>query len=207
MSEFGQNISGFFGGGGSGGGGGTVTSVGLSAPSAFTVTSSPVTGSGTLTFIGAGTVNDYIRGNGSLAAFPTIPTVTNANGTYSGSIGFTAGTAPSGATSHFYSYTQVGNTVNILLSLVYAVQGATVTAVTASLPSSFPQPVLPTGVSGALAMVAPASGQVSGTFTIGINQTRPLIRRNAADNGFEFYWQQTGGSYRYFIFTGTYFTA
>jgi len=36
--------------------GGTVTSVGLSMPSAFTVTSSPITGSGTLTVTGAGTV-------------------------------------------------------------------------------------------------------------------------------------------------------
>ena len=35
---------------------GTVTSVGLSMPSAFTVTNSPVTSSGTLTVTGAGTI-------------------------------------------------------------------------------------------------------------------------------------------------------
>ena len=59
----------------SGGGGGTVSSVGLSMPSAFTVTNSPVTGSGVLTVTGAGTTSDYIRGDGSLAAFPTgLPT-------------------------------------------------------------------------------------------------------------------------------------
>ena len=40
--------------------GGTVTSVGLSAPSAFTVSNSPVTGAGNLTFIGAGTTLQYI---------------------------------------------------------------------------------------------------------------------------------------------------
>lgn len=48
-----------------------VTSVGLSMPSAFTVTNSPVTGSGTLTVTGAGLASQYIRGDGALADFPT----------------------------------------------------------------------------------------------------------------------------------------
>jgi hypothetical protein len=55
---------------------GTVTSVGLSMPSAFTVSSSPVTGSGTIAVTGSGTISQYVRGDGTLATFPTIPTVT-----------------------------------------------------------------------------------------------------------------------------------
>ena len=51
--------------------GGTVTSVGLTMPSAFTVTNSPVTTSGTLTVTGAGVVSQYVRGDGSLANFPS----------------------------------------------------------------------------------------------------------------------------------------
>ena len=50
---------------------GTVTSVGLSMPSAFTVSSSPVTGSGTIAVAGAGVASQYIRGDGTLANFPT----------------------------------------------------------------------------------------------------------------------------------------
>jgi hypothetical protein len=50
--------------------GGSVTSVGLSMPSAFTVTNSPVTSTGTLTVTGAGTTDQYIRGDGSLATLP-----------------------------------------------------------------------------------------------------------------------------------------
>ena len=46
------------------GGGAGVTSVGLSMPSAFTVTNSPVTSTGTLTVTGAGTTSQYIRGDG-----------------------------------------------------------------------------------------------------------------------------------------------
>ena len=56
------------------GGVGTVTSVGLSMPSAFTVTNSPVITSGTLTVTGAGTTAQYIRGDGTLATFPSVVT-------------------------------------------------------------------------------------------------------------------------------------
>lgn len=50
---------------------GTVTSVGLSMPSAFTVGSSPVTGTGTLTVTGAGTTSQLIDGTGALQSIPT----------------------------------------------------------------------------------------------------------------------------------------
>jgi hypothetical protein len=55
----------------SGGGGGTVTSVGLTMPSAFTVTNSPITSSGDIAVTGAGAVSQYVRGDGTLANFPT----------------------------------------------------------------------------------------------------------------------------------------
>jgi len=48
-----------------------VTSVGLSMPSAFSVTNSPITGTGNISVTGAGTTAQYIRGDGSLADFPT----------------------------------------------------------------------------------------------------------------------------------------
>ena len=50
---------------------GTVTSVGLSMPSAFSVSNSPVTSSGTLTVVGAGLASQYVRGDGTLADFPS----------------------------------------------------------------------------------------------------------------------------------------
>jgi len=45
---------------------GTVTEVGLAAPAAFTVTGSPVVGSGTLTFAGAGNSSQVVLGDGNL---------------------------------------------------------------------------------------------------------------------------------------------
>ena len=49
----------------------SVTSVGLTMPSAFSVANSPITSSGTLAVTGAGVVSQYVRGDGSLANFPT----------------------------------------------------------------------------------------------------------------------------------------
>ena len=51
---------------------GTVTSVGVSMPSAFTVTNSPITTSGTIQITGAGTTAQYVRGDGTLATFPSL---------------------------------------------------------------------------------------------------------------------------------------
>ena len=50
---------------------GTVTSVGLTMPSAFSVTNSPITSSGDIAVTGAGVVSQYVRGDGTLANFPS----------------------------------------------------------------------------------------------------------------------------------------
>jgi hypothetical protein len=51
---------------------GTVTSVALTVPSAFSVSGSPITSSGTLAITGAGTTAQYIRGDGTLATLPSV---------------------------------------------------------------------------------------------------------------------------------------
>ena len=57
-------------------GGGTVTSVGITETgNALTITNSPITSSGNINIAGAGTTSQYIRGDLSLATFPSIPTV------------------------------------------------------------------------------------------------------------------------------------
>ena len=54
------------------GGSGTVTSVALSGSSAFAITGSPITTSGTITISGTGTTSQYMDGTGSLQSFPSI---------------------------------------------------------------------------------------------------------------------------------------
>jgi hypothetical protein len=48
-----------------------VTSVGMTVPSAFSVTPSTITTSGTFAITGAGSASQYVRGDGTLANFPT----------------------------------------------------------------------------------------------------------------------------------------
>ena len=70
---------------GGGGGGGTVTSVALTAPTAFNVSGSPITTSGTIAISGAGTASQYIKGDGTLGTTPTsLPPSGTAGGDLSG---------------------------------------------------------------------------------------------------------------------------
>ena len=48
----------------------SLNSVGLTMPSAFAVANSPLTSNGTIAVTGAGTVAQYVRGDGTLADFP-----------------------------------------------------------------------------------------------------------------------------------------
>ena len=52
--------------------GGALNSVGLTMPSAFNVANSPLTSNGSLDVTGAGTIAQYIRGDGSLENFPSL---------------------------------------------------------------------------------------------------------------------------------------
>jgi len=51
--------------------GGTVTSVGLAVPSAYSVSGTPITSSGTLSIVATGVSTQYVRGDGALANFPS----------------------------------------------------------------------------------------------------------------------------------------
>lgn len=62
--------------GGGGGGSGTVTSIGITVPSGFSVTPASITVSGTFAITGAGNASQYIDGTGALQTFPTVPSFT-----------------------------------------------------------------------------------------------------------------------------------
>jgi hypothetical protein len=72
-----------------------LTSVGLSMPSAFTVSNSPLTSNGTIGVTGAGTTSQYIDGTGALRTFPGltgyVPYVGATQNVNLGEFGITAG--------------------------------------------------------------------------------------------------------------------
>jgi hypothetical protein len=52
--------------------GGGLNSVGITMPSAFAVANSPLTSNGTIEITGAGTIAQYVRGDGTLETFPSL---------------------------------------------------------------------------------------------------------------------------------------
>jgi len=96
-----------------GGGSGTVTSVGLAAPSAFSVSGSPVTSTGTLTLAGAGSATDYIKGDGTLGVFGS-SAISAVSGTYLALAGGTLTGPLSGTSATFSGNVGVGGSITTI---------------------------------------------------------------------------------------------
>ncbi len=89
-------------------GGGSVTSVALTETgNALTITGSPITGAGTINIAGAGTTSQYIRGDLTLATFPSIPTVNDAT------ISISAGNGLSGTSASFTTNQSSNETITL----------------------------------------------------------------------------------------------
>lgn len=147
-----------------------VTSIGLAMPSAFTVSGSPVTSSGTITISGSGTTAQYIRGDGSLATFPAIPVLgateglslsgTNVvlGGTYSSAITLTNTT---GVSFNITSPTNFGGTFSVSNTGVFSGIAVLGTA-------SGNTGIGVRGIGGAGTSSIGVEGQVTGTNSIGV---------------------------------------
>ena len=93
-----------------------LTSVGMVVPSGFTVSPASLTSSGTFTIAGAGTTAQYLRGDGTLATFPSltvyVPYTGASANVYLGTNNIYANAFYNGFTSVTASGTQVVLTVN-----------------------------------------------------------------------------------------------
>ena len=128
-----------------------------------------------------------LANNTSATANVTAQQFRDTSGVYNGTITWTGTTAPSGATNHSYRLTQVGKCVTLHIALVYASNGAALTAVTLTLPSGAPTPVQPTGLTGASSNMYPVNGQLASSANNSILSaaSRGFLRNNAAGNGFD----------------------
>lgn len=128
------------------------------------------------------------------------------SGTYTGTITFTATTAPSGTTNHSYRWTRIGNLVNLNITLVYSVAGGTVSQVILTLPSDAPTPAKPAGLTSASNTTYPVLYQYSGNISSqpGNAGQRAVMRTNAANNGSEIVSINTGTTITVFYYTVQY---
>jgi hypothetical protein len=129
----------------------------------------------------------FIANGTSAAANGTATYFEDTSGTYTGTITWTAGTQPSGATNHSYRWTRIGKMVNLTISLVYATNALTATQVIVTLPSDAPTPLQPAGLASASngLYAALVATQQNATAAPLANTGRALLRNNAANNGFE----------------------
>jgi hypothetical protein len=127
---------------------------------------------------------------------------------YSGTITWTGTTAPSGVESHTFNWQQIGNVVQLNLNLHYATVGNGLTAVVISLPSDLPNPVKPTGFTGASERLYIGSGRLSTSDTGNLSTAGEcFLRANAADNGFEILISQASSNAKNAQITIEYFTS
>jgi hypothetical protein len=127
---------------------------------------------------------------------------------YSGTITWTGTTAPSGAESHSFNWQQIGNLVQLNLNLHYATGGSGLTAVVISLPSDLPNPIKPTGFTGASERLYIGSGRLSTSDTGNLSTAGEcFLRTNSADNGFEILISQASSNAKNAQITIEYFTS
>jgi nitrogen fixation protein len=170
-------------------------------------------GSGDLVISGGGSTPQsaftILANNTNASAVPTEQVFENiTNATYDGAIPtWTGTTAPSGATQHTYSLSQVGNMVTLIINLSYATAGSNLTAVTFDLPSTAPTPALPSSVTTALDVINYGSGMIAVAKTIPA-ATAPfcaLRLKSTSPNVCEVVINRAAAAYRYAYATIQYF--
>jgi len=150
-----------------------------------------------------------LANNTNASAVPTEQVFENiTNATYDGATPtWTGTTAPSGATQHTYSLSQVGNMVTLIINLSYATAGSNLTAVTFDLPSTAPTPALPSSVTTALDVINYGNGMIAVAKTIPA-ATAPfcaLRLKSTSPNVCEVVINRAAASYRYAYATIQYF--
>jgi hypothetical protein len=127
---------------------------------------------------------------------------------YSSSITWTGTTAPSGTTNHNYDWQRIGNIVFYSISLVYATQGTSLTAVQMAMPSDMPNPIKLDGLSSASNVLYEAVGKIGASESnVSTGAVEAVLRANSGNTGFEFYIASVAVNAKVVRISGHYFTA
>jgi hypothetical protein len=146
--------------------------------------------------------------NTNAAANPTAVYYKDTAGTYTEIPTWTPAGGPTGTTNHSYRWTRIGNQVTLSVSLSYGTSAPSLTQVVLPLPTGAPTPVKPAGLTSALNGVYAATFvcQQTAIGTALGNQSRAMLRNNAANTGFEIVAGFTGSTIINAFFSVTYTT-
>ena len=127
-----------------------------------------------------------LANNTNASAIPTAQVYKDiAEQTYSLSPTFTV-TAPTTIVANTYKWNQVGSSVTVRVNLSYTTAGS-FTTVVIPLPTDMPTPLSPTGFTAASDILYYGTGSFTTTTSTAANLARvTFLRRNAANNGYEF---------------------
>lgn len=121
-------------------------------------------------------------------------------------ITFIAGTPPATVINNVYRWSQVGNCVDVQFNLNYTTAGVTVTGLAIAKPADMPDPAQPTSFTGASAIICWGAGTSQTSLTAISGNHKAYLKRNAANNGYEFCLDSPSGSTKVFWIAIRYFT-
>jgi hypothetical protein len=143
----------------------------------------------------------------SAAANGTATYFKDTSGTYTGTIAWTGTTAPSGATNHSYRWTRIGKMVTLNIELVYATNGAALTALQIDIPSDCPAPSEPAGLTAASQNMYPVLIWTSSSTNALLSAAqRGFLRNNTGNTGYDFLFNFTSHAPNTAHITLTYWT-
>ena len=125
------------------------------------------------------------------------------SGTYTGTITWN-GTAPTTATISTYQWQQIGKWVKVQIYVYYTNTGTACSNVSLSIPADMPTPDISMFTSGALSILYTGTGGLGLSNTSLTTTTNAYMRRNAANNGNEFFITAASANYRRIQFELTY---
>lgn len=128
--------------------------------------------------------------------YPSMTYQASGEGTYAGTATWTGSTAPSGTTSHQYTWTRTGDRVSLDIFLYYTSAGTALTALTLTLPTGIPAPKQWTGKSAASLSQYCGDAQ----FFTADNAQSQAIRTGMLRNTDEISCAISSGNYKHALF-------
>lgn len=124
---------------------------------------------------------------------------------YTGTITWTATTAPGGTVTKVYRWSQVGDIVKYNFVLNHSIAGTVITKVVLTLPSDMPAPALPTGISGANANIEQIQAKFSSNITAQpVNASGGMLKINSTNTGYILNIPVSSNSYKTVYISGEY---